>query len=98
MKMFEMHFNKMWVRKQPPSSIEVVDGDCWGTFQGNYLRRIKLPDLLQCQRSVPHLENNASSEGVIDAASFLLFFASGSSIGGNHTSDELERVLETPLE
>jgi hypothetical protein len=86
------------VRKQPPSSIEVIDGDRWGTFQGNYFRRIEVPDLLQCQRSVPHPENNASSKGVIDAASFLLFFASGSAIGGNHISDELERVLETPPE
>jgi hypothetical protein len=93
-----MHLNKMWVRKQPPSSIEVVKGDRWGTFQGNYFRRIEVPDLLQCQRFVPHPENNASSEGVIDATSFLLFFVSGSAIGGSHTSDELERVLETPPE
>jgi hypothetical protein len=44
---------------------------------------------------MPHSENNASFAGVIDATSSLLFFASGSSIGGSHTGNDMERVLET---
>jgi hypothetical protein len=86
----------MWVREQPPASSEVVDDHRWATFQENYFKRIDVLELLQRQRSVPHLENNASSEGVTDAASSLLFFASGSSIGGSHISDDLERVFEIP--
>jgi hypothetical protein len=43
-------------------------------------------------------QNDASFAGVSDAAASLLFFASGSSIGGSHTCNELERVLETPPE
>jgi hypothetical protein len=39
--------NRMWVQEQPPAPIEVVDGDRWGTFQGNYFKRIEVPDLLQ---------------------------------------------------
>jgi hypothetical protein len=80
----------MWVQEQPPAPIEVVDGIRWGTFQGNYFKRIEVPDLLQRQRSVPHPENSASSEAVIDAAASLMFFASRSPIGGSHTGDELE--------
>jgi hypothetical protein len=49
-------------------------------------------------RSVPHPENDASSEAVIDAVASLMFFASGSPIGISHIGDELERVLETPPE
>jgi hypothetical protein len=59
-------------------------------FQGNYFKRIEVLDLLQRQRSVPHPENDASSKAVIDGAASLMFFASGSSIGGSHTGDELE--------
>jgi hypothetical protein len=88
--------NRMWVQEQPPPSVEVVGGDRWGTFQGNYFRRIEVPDLLQRQTSVSHPQNDASSTRVNDAATSLMFFASGSSIGGSHTGDELERVLETP--
>jgi hypothetical protein len=91
---FVGRLNRMWMQKQPPASIEVVDGDRWGTFQGNYFIRIKIVDLLQCQRYVQHLENDASSIGVTDAASSLLFFASGSSIGGSHIGDGLRRALE----
>jgi hypothetical protein len=47
---------------------------------------------------MPHPENDASSIGVTDAASTLLFFASGSYIGGSYTGNDLQRVLETPLE
>jgi hypothetical protein len=82
--------NRMWVQEQPPHSIEVVGGDRWGTFQGNYFKRIEIPDLLQRQRSVSHPQNNASSARVSDAAASLMFFASVSSIGGSHTGDELE--------
>jgi hypothetical protein len=88
--------NKMWVREQPPTPIEVIDSDRLDTFQGNYFRRIEVPDLLQRQRSVPHPESDASSARVTDATSFLLFYACGSSIGGSHTGDDMERVLETP--
>jgi hypothetical protein len=95
---FVDRLNRMWVQEQPPPSAEVVGGDRWGTFQGNYFRRIEVPDLLQRQRSVSHPQNNASSTGVSDAAASLMFFASGSSIGGSQTGDELERVLETPPE
>jgi hypothetical protein len=91
---FVGQLNRMWMQKQPPASIEVVDGDRWGTFQGNYFIRIKIVDLLQCQRYVQHLENDASSIGVTDAVSSLLFFASGSSIGGSHIGDGLRRALE----
>jgi hypothetical protein len=87
--------NRMWVQEHPPAPVEVVDGDRWGTFQGNYFKRIEVPDLLQRQRFVPHPENDASSEAVIDGATSLMFFASGSSIGRSHTGDELERVLES---
>jgi hypothetical protein len=72
------------------NSVEVVGGDRWGTFQGSYFRRIEVPDLLQRQRSVSHPQNDASSAGVSDAAACLMFFASGSSIGGSHTGNELE--------
>ena len=95
---FVDRLNRMWVQEQGPLSVEVVGSDRWGTFQGNYFKRIKVPDLLQRQRSVSHPQNDASSVGVNDAAASLIFFASGSSIGGNHTGDELERVLETPPE
>jgi hypothetical protein len=95
---FVDRLNRMWVQEQPPPSVEVVGGDRWGTFQGNYFRRIEVPDLLQRQRSVSHPQNDASSAGVSDAAASLMFFASGSSIGGSQTGDELERVLETPPE
>ena len=44
---FVDRLNRMWLQKQPPASVQVVDGDCWGTFEGNYFRRIKVPDLLQ---------------------------------------------------
>jgi hypothetical protein len=93
---FVDRLNRMWVQEQPPPSVEVVGGDRWGTFQGNYFRRIEVPDLLQRQTSVSHPQNDASSTRVNDAATSLMFFASGSSIGGSHTGDELERVLETP--
>jgi hypothetical protein len=95
---FVDHLNRMWMQEQPHSSVEVVDGDRWGTFQGNFFRRIEVPDLLQRQRSMSHPQNDASSAGVSDAAASLMFFASRSSIGGNHIGDELERVLETPPE
>jgi hypothetical protein len=95
---FVDRLNRMWVQEQPPPSVEVVGGDRWDTFQGNYFRRIEVPDLLQRQRSVSHPQNDASSARVNDAAASLMFFASGSSIGGSHTGDELERVLETPRE
>jgi hypothetical protein len=95
---FVDRLNRMWVQEQPPPSAEVVGGDRWDTFQGNYFRRIEVPDLLQWQRSLSHPENDASSVGVSDAAASFLFFASGSSIGDSHTGDELERVLETPPE
>jgi hypothetical protein len=95
---FVDRFNRMWVQEQPPPSIQVVGGDRWGIFQGNYFRRIEVPDLLQRQRSVSHPQNDASSTGVSDAAASLMFFASGYSIGGSHLGDELERVLETPPE
>jgi hypothetical protein len=95
---FVDRLNRMWVQEQPPPSVEVVGGDRWDTFQGNYFRRIEVPDLLQWQRSVSHPQNDASSARVSDAAASLLFFASGSSIGGSYTGDELERVLETPPE
>jgi hypothetical protein len=88
----------MWMQEQPPTSVQVVDSDRWGTFEGNYFRRIKVPDLLERQISMSHPENTASSAKVNDAVASLLFFASGSSIGGNHTGDELKRVLETPPE
>jgi hypothetical protein len=78
------------VQEQPPPSIEVVGGDHWDTFQGNYFRRIEVLDLLQWQRSMSHPQNDASSIGVSDAAASLRFFASGSSIGGSHTGDDLE--------
>jgi hypothetical protein len=39
--------NRMWVQEQPPAPIEVVDVDYWGTFQGNYFKRIEVLDLLQ---------------------------------------------------
>jgi hypothetical protein len=45
---------------------------------------------------MPHPENNASFEGIIDVASSLLFFTSESSIGGSHAGDDLERVFEIP--
>jgi hypothetical protein len=95
---FVDRLNRMWMQEQPPVSVQVVDGDRWSSFEGNYFRMIKVPDLLQCQRSVSHPENIALSVGVIDAVASLLFFASGSPISGNHTGDELERVLETPSE
>jgi hypothetical protein len=95
---FVDRLNRMWVQEQPSPSVQVVGGDRWGTFQGNYFRRIEVPDLLQRQRSVSHPQNDASSTGVSDAAASLMFFASGSSIGGSHSGDELERVLETPPE
>jgi hypothetical protein len=88
----------MWVQEQAPPSVEVVGRDRWGTFQGNYFRRIEVPDLLQYKRFVSHPQNDASFAGVSDATASLMFFASGSSIGGSHTGDELERVLETPPE
>jgi hypothetical protein len=81
-----------------PAPIEVINANRWGTFEGNYFGRIKVADLLLCYKVVPHPKNNASSMGVNDAASFLLFFASGFSIGASHTCDDMQRVLETPLE
>jgi hypothetical protein len=93
---FVDRLNRMWVQEQPPPSVEVLGGDRWGTFRGNYFRRIEVPDLLQRQRSVSHPQNDASSARVNDAAASLMFFASGSSIGGSHIGDELERVLKTP--
>jgi hypothetical protein len=95
---FVDRFNRMWMQEQAPPSVEVVGSDCWGTFQGNYFKRIEVPDLLQRQRSMLHPQNDASSKGVSDATASLMFFASGSSIGGSHTGDELERVLETTPE
>ena len=86
----------MWVQEQPLASIEVVNGDRWSTFQGNYFIRIEIADLLQHQRSMRHPKNDASSIGVFDVASSLLCFASGSSIGGSHIGDGLQKVLETP--
>jgi hypothetical protein len=65
--------NRMWAQKQPLASIEVVDSDCWGTFYGNYFRRIEVPDLLQHQKFVPHPENDASSKEVTDATSFFRY-------------------------
>jgi hypothetical protein len=41
-------------------------------ISGEYFRSIKISDLLQRQISVPNSKNNASSEGVIDAAASLL--------------------------
>jgi hypothetical protein len=95
---FVGRLNRMWVQEQPLASIKVVDGDRWGTFQGNYFIKIEIADLLQYQRSVRHPENDASSIGVTDAASSLLCFTSGSSIGGSHVGNGLRRVLETPPE
>jgi hypothetical protein len=95
---FVDRLNRMWVQDQPPPSVEVVGGDPGVMFQGNYFRRIEVLDLLQRQRSMSHPQNYASSTGVSDAAASLMFFVSGSSIGGSHTGDELERVLETPPE
>jgi hypothetical protein len=87
---FVDRLNRMWVQEQPHPFVEVVGGDRWDTFQGNYFKRIEVPDLLQWQRFVSHPQNNASSVGVSDAAASLMFFVSGSSIGGSHTGDELE--------
>jgi hypothetical protein len=70
---FVGRLNRMWVQEQPLASIEVVDGNRWGTFQGNYFIKIEIADLLQHQRSVRHLENDASSIGVTDAASLFSF-------------------------
>ena len=88
----------MWVQEQPLASIEVVNSDCWSTFQRNYFIRIEIADLLQQQRYVRHPENDASSIGIIDVASSLLCFASRSSIGGSHIGNGLRRVLESPPE
>ena len=86
---FVGQLNRMWVQEQPLASIEVVDDDHWGTFKGNYFIRIEIADLLQCQRSVQHPKNDASSMGVTDADSFFLFFVSMSSIGGSHIGNGL---------
>ena len=80
----------MWIQDQPLALIEIVDGECWDIFEGNYFRRIKVQDLLQYQRPMPHPENKASSTRAIDTTSFLLFFARGSTIAGNHKADDLE--------
>ena len=90
---FVDRLNRMWMQEQPPSSVEVVGGDRWGTFQGNYFRRIEVPDLLQRQGSMSHPQNDAPSAGVSDAAASLMFFASESSIGGSYIDNAAASLI-----
>ena len=85
--------NRMWVQEQPPPSVKVVGGDYWGMFQGNYFRRIEILDLLQRQRSMSHPQNDASYARVSNGAASLIFFASGSSIGGSHISNAATTLM-----
>jgi hypothetical protein len=85
-------------KDQPRGTIDGAKHEQWGTFNGTFYRRIEFTDLLQRESTQANREKDSETTPLNDAASFLQLIASASLVDETCTCDELEKILETPLE
>jgi hypothetical protein len=90
--------SRMWVQEKPSGHIGIADAERWGTYLGNFFKRIEISDLLSRQAYGTGHRQDSSFTAVQDASASRVMTTSEAPSAEACTGEELQRVLETPLE
>jgi hypothetical protein len=90
--------SRMWVQEKPSGHIGIADAERWGTYLGNFFKRIEISDLLSRQAYGTGHRQDSSFTAVQDASASRVMTTSEAPSAEACTGEELQRVLETPPE